>query len=230
MTCPAQFKCVSLLVALLAVLCACQPTPVIAPFSLQIVVHTDASAPVPAATILLDGVAAGMTDATGELHLTSSAPEGRILMASVKCPGGYESGSQPIAMALRHLATLDGTHTPPALRQRFVCNASEQTSVVVVSVGAANLPVRVSDTVQAITNPSGVAHVALRGKPGTSFTMTLDTTAHPELQPQNPTRTFTLGKTPELFAFQQQVNAEQSTGRRVRRGSEKVATIPYRVQ
>jgi hypothetical protein len=223
----APFAQAVLLSGLIIALNACKPGQGSPPFALQVDVSTDSNIPISAATILIDGASAGLTDASGKLRLTSAAAEGRVLTLSVKCPLGYVSGNESIPVALRRLATLDATQAQPTIRQRLVCNASEETSVVVVNVGRANLPVLVNDAMQATTNANGIAHVALRGKPNTAFTIALDTTAHPELHPQNPTRTFTLGKTPELFVFQQQIQGEKARPRRAYKKS--AGAVPYRI-
>lgn len=205
---------------------ACAPAATPAPFPLHITVSTTAGAPVPAATIQINGHDAGTTNATGELRIASSSPEGSVMSLRVVCPAGYESASDSTSIALRRLATLDGTSSTPALRQRLICNATEQTSVVLVS-SEPNLPLVINGTPQAITNASGIAHVTLRGKPNTPFELKLDTTPRPDLHPQNPTRTFTLNETATIFTFQQPLKAERA---RIRRAAKKPEpSVPYRI-
>lgn len=205
---------------------ACAPAAAPAPFPLHIAVSTAAGAPVPAATIWINDHNAGTTNATGELHVASSSPEGSILSLRVVCPAGHKSASEPTSIALRRLATLDDTSSTPALRQRLICNATEQSSVVLVS-SEPNLPVVINGAPQAVTNAAGIAHVLFQGKPNTPFELKLDTTSHPELHPQNPSRTFTLNETATIFTFQQPLKAERARTRRATKKPER--TVPYRI-
>jgi hypothetical protein len=190
-------------------------------------VSTEAGAPVSGATLRVNDRDVGTTNATGELHFASTAPEGSLLTLSVKCPSGFESVGVPIPVALRRLTALAGSNTPPALRQRLLCRNTEQTSVVVISTTEPDLPVLLDGTARTITNSDGIAHVALRGKPDTTFEITIDTTAHPTLRPQNPSRHITLGKAAEMFNFQQQLKAEKP---RIGRTSKKPErSVPYRM-
>ncbi len=82
-------------------------------------------------------------------------------------------------------------------------------------------------TPQAVTNAAGIAHLTLRGKPNTPFELKLDTTIHPELHPQTPTRTFTLNETAAIFTFQQPLKAERARTRRPSKKPER--SMPYRI-
>jgi hypothetical protein len=169
----------------------------------------------------------GTTNATGELHFASTAAEGSLLTLSVQCPRGYENVGGPVTMALRRLAALPGSDTPPTLRQQLVCRSTEHTSVVVISTDQPDLPIVVDGTARTTTNVDGIAYVTLRGKPDTSFEITLDTRAYPELRPQNPSRHFTLGQTAEMFSFQQPIKAERPLLRRAARPPAR--PLPYRM-
>jgi hypothetical protein len=86
----------------------------------------------------------------------------------------------------------------------------------------------VNDTVQATTNESGIAHVALRGKGETALTIKIDTTTHPELHPQNPNRTFTLGNAGTLLSFEQSFKREKA--RKPRSRIKNAPSAPYRME
>ncbi|HEX2881060.1 MAG TPA: hypothetical protein VHO25_16120, partial [Polyangiaceae bacterium] len=189
-----------LLLAIL--LAACTSTAATAPCPVQVTVSTEVGAPVSGATLRVNDRDVGITNATGELHFASNAPEGSMLSLSVRCPSGFEAVGAPIPVALRRLTALAGSNAPPALRQRLLCRSTEQTSVVVISTDQPALLVLLDGTPRTTTNSDGIAHIALRGKPDTTFEITLDTSTHPELRPQSPSRHFTLGKTAEIVGFQ----------------------------
>jgi hypothetical protein len=197
------------------------------PFPLHIHVSTENGTPVTGATIAVNGLGAGATNKHGELALRFSAIEGNALSVNVSCPPGFESPNDTASLAVRRLTTLDGSGTFAALRHRLTCNPTEQTSVVVVSTNEPNLPVLVNGIQQGLTNIAGFAHVSLRGKPNTTFEVELDTRANLKLRPQVPARSFTLGRSNELFRFEQQLRTQNSAVRRIPKTPE--PRVPYRI-
>jgi hypothetical protein len=222
-----QPKMVHAAALLSATIVACTPAVAPVPCPLQVTVNTEAGVPLRGATLRVNERDIGSTNATGELHFTSMAPEGSVLTLSVRCPSGFESVGAPIAVAVRRLTALAGSHAPPSLRQRLVCHSTAQTSVVVVSADQPDLPVLIDGSALATTNEDGIAHVSVRGKPEASFEIALDTTAHPELRPQNPSRHFTLGKAAQIFKFLQPLKSEKPHPRRTAKKPER--SVPYRI-
>jgi hypothetical protein len=198
-----------------------------AALEIVIVVTTEDQVPVPGAGIALDDGTTGTTDAQGEWRLTSSRAEGSTVALMLRCPAGYAGNNAPVRLALRRFVTLEGSTSAPP-RQRLTCNVMTRSALLLVSAGEPNIPILVNGAPRAVTDASGTAQLRLQGGPTTELQVTLDTSSRPELRPQQPSQTFTLGQTAEFFTFQQPLESEKMTKGRVTK--RKQTNAPYRME
>lgn len=194
---------------------------------LLVSVTSDGRAPVPGAQITINGKPAGTTADDGEVASVLRQPEGTSLELAVTCPTGFQSGP-PQRITLRTLAQLEGSTAAPPLRERLLCTPTQRELVLVVNAGQPGIPIMVDGTPRGETNELGVAHTLLAAEPGATFQVTLDTSQHPKLRPQNPARSFALGSEDSVTFFQQEFKQDKP---RVRRKSKPQGPkLPYRIE
>jgi len=149
-----------------------------------------------------EGAHLGATNASGGLAVTIAAIEGTQFSLQAVCPRGYRSPDRPTALLLRGYRSLSNRREP--LEVRFLCRPAIRAAAVVVRAGGqADLPVRWHGREVARTDPHGVAHVLLELPPNSTFTVGLDASARPRLEPQNALFTFTIGDQDDIFTVDQ---------------------------
>lgn len=217
------------LCCLLAALAGCSTREPLAGHRLRIAVQSDEGVPIAGAGISIAGQLMGNSDIEGELAVVLRQPEGTRIELKADCPAGY-AGGEPRTITLRSVSSLAARTDRPVVRERLSCNPTRRELVLLISSeGQPDLPVVVDGVPEGQTNEQGFAHTLLSGKPGTSFQVTLDTSANPRLRPQNPTRSFTLDDEDTLLAFVQAFQTTPATGR----GRHKVPNgppRPYRIE
>jgi hypothetical protein len=81
------------------------------------------------------------------------------------------------------------------------------------------------------TDAAGVAHLAMRMMPNTTFRLQIDTAARPDLAPQSPGATFTVPDTDEVFLYDQPFEVRRAKRRgRARRVEQPTVMFPTRIQ
>ena len=104
------------------------------------------------------------------------------------------------------------------LRVSIECRATERLVALVVNTDRRpDLPVIMDGREVGRTNSEGVAHLALRMAPNTTFRVALDTSADKTLRPKSPTATFTVGDADSLVLFDQAFVEEIKRKKRRRR-------------
>jgi len=198
------------------------------PARLTILVTDQDQTPVPGAEVSLNGQARGVSDAAGQVSIQLPNAEGTSVKVALSCPVGFKDQTGPVSFALRHSSSLDGSRNSPAQRQRVICEPTERSLVLVVNApNEAGIPVLVDGAPRAVTNSTSIAHLLLQGEPGTSHQMMLDTSLRPELRPQNPSRSFSIGTEDEILTFDQQFKTER---RRAPRRKSSPAALPYKIE
>jgi hypothetical protein len=133
------------------------------------------------------------------------------------CPQGYRSPDKATALLLRGYRSLSSPARAEPLGVEFLCRPAIRAAAVVIRAGGqADLPVQWHGREVARTDPHGVAHLLLQVAPNSTFTVGLDTSARPRLEPQSALFTFTIGDQDDIFMVDQPF-AERPEPRRARR-------------
>jgi hypothetical protein len=149
----------------------------------------------------------GVTDDSGVVNFRLKGAEGDNYELTVKCPPGYTSPAKPVSVVLRKT-------TDPNARPQYEVDCPKATRSVVVAVRAdsgPNLPVLFLGKEVARTDVSGAAHVALEVPPNQMFSLQISTDGPDakDLRPQNPTSTFEVKQSDDVFVFDQKFKVEK---------------------
>jgi hypothetical protein len=181
-------KLAGLLCASLLVACAI-PTHRVSNYPVLIHAYDDGAKPLPGVQLSAAGRELGSTETTGARLLTMQGTEGQRIDLTATCPAGYDGPRARPALVLRRVQSLPGSGVPP-IEVSVTCDAREHVSLVAIRTGHAGIPIKLRGQAVALTSSTGSAHVLLRDAVGSSFQLTLDTSASSELRPANPTRMF----------------------------------------
>lgn len=187
--------------SLSALFLACGDPPPAPEFRLSFTALADAT-PLAGVEIAIAGRPLGVTGATGVLRANLRGREGAVVSYRVNCPDGYRDPEEPPPVTLRQFAGLDPVAAARGVEISIQCRPSDRLAAVVVrSGGIANIPVLMQGQPVALTDASGVAHLMLKLPPNTSFTMALDTSAHPRIAPASPSQPFVVPDSDEVLIF-----------------------------
>lgn len=177
------------------------------------VVQSDPGVGVPGATVFVGGAAVGVTDARGVVATEVDTRPGGHLRIEHRCPKGYLEESSP--KLLRQVRSQwVGTRRLP-IEVTLQCKPESRTAVFVIRAdGALGLPVMLNGREMSRTNELGIAQFSVKGTPGTEYTVTLDTAAHPRLIPQFPVHHRTLDDAEEIFVLMQAFDTRQPRRKR----------------
>jgi hypothetical protein len=171
---------------------------------LKIAVHveSDPGVPLPAASVAFGGKTVLTTNDDGDARLDLRGRQGEVYTLTVTCPKGYESPTKDLEITLKNVAD---PSKPP--EYDVACPPETRTAVVAVRAeNGAGLPVKYLGREVARTDRWGAAHVVLRDlKRNAQFELEIDTSVHgaEALQPQSPTKSFSLKGRDDVFAFDQ---------------------------
>jgi hypothetical protein len=124
---------------------------------------------------------------------------------TTEVPRGYKlaAGNSP-ALVLRRLTDIEGKKGRLLPVEHVVKFAPlVRQYAVLVRVGVAGLDIETFGTRQAVTNQKGAAMFLYQGAPGDELQVRVNTAAHPELRPQNPTSSFLLGQRSEAYVVRE---------------------------
>jgi hypothetical protein len=173
-------------------------------FPVVITAMSDDGKPMPDLQVTLGRAPAGKTDADGHLRVRVVGKEGQKIAVGVTVPKGYRLSSPESTLVLRRLADIEGGSGRPLPIEHVVKLAPlEREYAVLIRVGVAGLPVQTFGTQQAVTNEKGVAMFLYRGAPSDELQVKIDTSAHPELRPQNPQTSFLLAQRSEAYVVKE---------------------------
>jgi hypothetical protein len=176
------------------------PGPAAPTYPLRIQAQGNAQGPLAGVRITREGVLLGTTDTQGGVQLALEGTEGDRTPLQVICPEGFVSPEAPIVVGLRHLKP-----GSPAPTFEVECVPLLHTFVIGLrSEHGAHLPVAHLGKTLGETDEFGVAHVLVRAPRQEQVSLTLDTSGHPELRPQNPSLTFVAPDRDELILFEQE--------------------------
>ena len=189
------------LVAALLLSNACNPES--SRFPVVITTLTDDGKPLAELAITLGNVGAGKTDADGHLKIRVGGKEGKRIPVTVAVPKGYRLITPEAPLVLRHLADLEGGGRPLPVAYTIKLAPLQRQYAVMVRVGVGGLPVQAFGHPRATTNAEGVALFLYDGAPGDELQIKVDTSAHPELRPQNPSASFLLAQRSEAYVLKE---------------------------
>jgi hypothetical protein len=173
-------------------------------FPVVISAVTDDGKPMPDLPVTIGRSPAGKTGADGKLQMRVVGKEGQKLAVGVQVPKGYRLATPDSTLVLRRLADIEagGGRTLP-IEHVVKLSPLEREYAVLVRVGVAGLPILTFGTQQAVTNDKGVAMFLYRGAPGDELQVKIDTSAKPELRPQNPQSNFLLVAKAEAYVVKE---------------------------
>lgn len=178
-------------------------------FDADFVVTSDPGKGTAAAELFVGGQKLAATDAEGRAHVTLRGAEGDSVEIRVACPTGYQSPTEPIAVAMRRLSK--GSPAP-----RFLARCTPLTRTVVVGIRAENgpnLPVTYLGKEIGKTDAWGAAHVVLTVKANEQVALGLDTKSgadkRPKLRPESPTLTFVAKDKDDFVVLEQKFDIEK---------------------
>lgn len=185
------------------VACANAEQPVSEPndsgFAVIVQARRDGQQPLAGVKILDGKRVIGTTDASGNVKLKLKGAEGDTKALTIGCPDGFASPEKPIVVGLRQMAR--GSPSP-----KFETECLPMVHTLVVGVRAehaAFVPIRRLSQVIGKTDQQGIAHVLVQAAPNEQVTLTLDTSALPNLRPQSPTLTFVARDRDEMVLLEQ---------------------------
>lgn len=181
------------------------------PFKVAFAVEGDPGQPITGAVVTRSDKTVATTGPDGRAELTLNGADGETVDASIKCPDGHTSPTHPISIRLAR--TKDGR--PPVFK--VSCPPTQRHVVVAVKAeNGANLPVVYLGKVITRTDASGAAHFAIEAPPGGQFMVMLDTGDDKRISPANPSKPFTVGRTDDIFVFEQKFEIEKKKVRVVK--------------
>lgn len=171
----------------------------------------------------------GSTDASGNFRMQTPGIEGTTVDLTVRCPNGFTSPAQPIAVVLRSTIALDRTQQAAGIETTAQCPPTHRIAAVVVRTpNRGNLPVLHNGREITRTDLQGVAHMIFRVAPQEAITLRIDTSGQPNLRPESPILTVTTREGDDVYVASQ--NFEEVVPRVVRRPVIRRGPGPVRVQ
>jgi hypothetical protein len=158
--------------------------PPLYPITLRVM--TD-SRPLPGAAIVIGGRELGATDREGRFRMETVGVEGTSVEVTVRCPAGFRSPAQPVAVVLRSTVQLDQAQRGQGIETTAQCPPTQRIAAVVVRVpGRPNLPILYDNREITRTDLQGIAHMIFRVGGGDTLRLRIDTHEQPLLRPANP--------------------------------------------
>lgn len=157
-------------------------------YGFTLLAESDPGEPLNGVQLLRGGKKVAETNADGAAMLSLSGAEGQRVTFAVTCPPGTTPYERDLTTTLRTYES----GSVPELLVRCAPNERELTVVAMFEKGA-GLPIQHRLKTLAVTDQDGVAHFALRGKPGETFELVINTQDQPGLRPANPAASLTIG-------------------------------------
>ena len=180
------------------------------PFAIDVDVVTEPGHGIAGVELVARGEKVAVTDDKGHAQLLLGGSEGDSVAIAVRCPAGFESPNETIAISLRRFST--GSAAPS-----FSARCAPLVRTVVVGIRAENgnnLPVMVLGKEVGRTDAAGAAHIVLEVKPNEQVSVALDTKsrgdAAPKLRPENPTMTFVAKEHGDFVVLEQKFDIEKA--------------------
>lgn len=198
------------------------------PFSIRLSATSDEGQPLPGVSFSTGEKLVGTTPESGGFVVQLRGAEGATLPLQAKCPEQYES---PLAGSIRLTRVKALSGTPEPLSFDAVCSRKVRDVVVVVHAeNGAGLPVSIDGEESGTTDEHGNAHVLVSvDREVKTLAVSLDTSEHERLRPQNPRRVFELDGHDAVALFHQPLSQARAP-RKARPVSRAPRHVPYRVK
>ncbi len=158
--------------------------------------------PLPGAAIVINGRELGATDAQGRFRMETIGVEGTAVEVTVRCPNGFQSPAQPLAVVLRSIGQLDQSQRGQGIETTAQCPPTQRIAAVVVR-SRPNLPVIYDNREITRTDLQGVAHMIFRVSTNDTLRLRLNTNEQPFLRPANPELVVHTGSTDDVYVTAQ---------------------------
>lgn len=155
------------------------------PFTLR--AESDPSEPLAGVQLSWAGQVVATSDAQGAAAFALRGDEGLHVALTAQCPPSTTAFERELSTTLR---AYQGTGVPELLVR---CTPNERELAVVARFeNGAGLPIQHRLKTLAVTDSDGVAHFTLRGKPGETFELVINTASQPGLRPASPSAQLTI--------------------------------------
>ena len=162
-------------------------------FEVELRARNDDGAPLSGAAWTTSGTALGKTGTDGGLRLTLRGREGQSMRAAITCPIGYVAPDAVPEVRLTHTRRVSDKQAQPVTLEAVCARTARDVVLVVHAEHGSSLPLLVEGKAAGATDADGNAHVLLRvDRAVRKLDVAIDTSAHPELMPKNPARSFEL--------------------------------------
>lgn len=233
---PHRARTLGALITYAATLAACRE-PAVGAFPILVRADTGSNQPVEGVRVWAAGRDLGSTAAHGALRATLAGREGERIPLTVACPPAHRTDTPVRHVPLRRVKR--GSEPAP-LDVSVRCEPTRrQVALVVRAEGARThaLPVEVQERRVGQTDASGVAHILIEDRPGTTLRVRVVTSEHPTLQPRDPVQTFRVADEDSVLLFAQVFVEARPKARRATHARERapgaalpVASRPYRIE
>ena len=201
-------------------LAACEAAPASPPFALAFHAANDRGQALAGVAIAVAGREVGVTDARGDLVVEGGFAEGSAASLAARCPAGFLAAEMIESITFRRFQPISSAAPDAPLEVSLVCPRERRVAALVVRAGGrGGLPVLVDGARRAVTDESGIAHLALEVAPSDAVRVVLDTSGEPRLRPQKPQTTFTMGDVDDVWVMDQRFEAKREPTRRRRRSA-----------
>jgi hypothetical protein len=207
-----------------------EPRPVGSRFVLEFLVTSDDGYALVGSGIATGKSSLGITGSDGRLRVELEGTDGQLLPISVNCPPGYTSPDKVEPLRLARTRRVNEV-TFQATHFESTCIRKVREIVVVVRAEAGSgLPIQIDARPAGTTDADGIAHVLVRADRNVkALNLTLDTSAHRDLRPKNPSRTYELAGNDAVLVFDQAfVKAPKPKAHAS--GVKRRQNIPYRIE
>lgn len=186
--------------------CGGNQAPTLYPITLRVVSD---NRPMPGAAILLRDRELGRTDANGAFQMQTPGVEGTTVDLTIRCPDGFTSPAQPVAVVLRSTIALDRAQRGAGIETTAQCPPSQRIAAIVVRTpGRGNLPIQHNGREITRTDLQGVAHMIFRVAPRETIQLRINTDGYPQLVPRNPVLTVTTREGDDVYVASQNFDEE----------------------
>lgn len=196
-------------------------------FEVELRARNDDAAPLAGVAWIHGGQRLGETGADGALHLTLRGREGQTMQTAVECPIGYEAPDTVPLIRLSHTRRVSDKQPQPVVAEAVCTRTARELALVVHAEHGAALPVLVEGKPAGTTDADGNAHVLLRvDRAVQKLNVAVDTSAHADLIPKSPLRSFELDGRDGVLVFTENFSAVPVARPRIQA---RPKYVPYRV-
>jgi len=203
------------------------PRPQADAFEVELRARNDDGAPLAGAAWAHSGQPIGETGPDGALRLTLRGREGQSMQTTIECPRGYAPPDTVPQVRLTHTRRISDKQQQPVTVEAVCTRTAREIALVVHAERGPALPVFVDGKPAGSTDADGNAHVLLRvDRAVRKLDVAVDTSAHGDLSPKNPARSFDLDGRDGVVVFAESFSATPAARAKIQA---RPKYVPYRV-